>query len=129
MNRYAAVLVLVLTGCATAPPAPSPMSVGAAPLLPSVESIPKGHFAILGVRNPGCYPVNKDEKIIDAIRAAGGPAICEICFKGGGDARLWELIADPTIIREGQKLRFSRKALAAIRIVEGDFIIIDHIPF
>jgi hypothetical protein len=129
MNRYGIILALAFAGCATAPPAPIPVSVESAPPLPSAESIPRGHFAIIGVRNPGCYPLQPDEKIIDAIRIAGGPEMCDVCFRSGGESRLWELIANPTIMRDGKKLKFNRKALSSIPISEGDFIIIDHIPF
>ena len=129
MNRLFAILILSLTGCASSPPSSLPQTTEYSPSLPSIEEIPEGHFAIFGVQVPGFYPIEEDEAMMDAIRAAGGPAICEVCFNDGGEARLWANLAGPLLTRKGERFKFSRKGWENVPVLEGDFIYFDHIPF
>ena len=120
-------VALLLTGAAcrtTTPNSPGQADID------TNQKIPADSILIVGVRIPGIYRIPAEgTSIDDAIKAAGGPEMCDYCFERGGEETLWRRIGSPRLTRDGVEYRVPKEHRQEWTVLPGDRLMITHIPF
>lgn len=103
-----------------------------ATLLPVDAPVPEDDadfLIIAGVRREGRYRIRdaRAVSIFDALKIAGGPAMCDTCYRSAGEAGLWNLARPAHVVRGTERFKVNQNEWRNWWLKSGDTVYFDHV--